>query len=65
MMIRLKQALGRTSRRPNQKSAALILDTRLLEKSYGPSSLEILRKTHQVWIEKNDKILSDILDFLL
>ncbi|MGV3005742.1 bifunctional DnaQ family exonuclease/ATP-dependent helicase [Streptococcus pluranimalium] len=65
MMMRLKQALGRTSRRPNQKSAALILDTRLLEKSYGPSSLEILRKTHQVWIEKNDKILSDILDFLL
>ncbi|WP_438831414.1 bifunctional DnaQ family exonuclease/ATP-dependent helicase [Streptococcus pluranimalium] len=65
MMMRLKQALGRTSRRPNQKSAALILDTRLLEKFYGSSSLEILRKTHQVLIEKNDKILSDILDFLL
>ncbi|MEQ9763911.1 bifunctional DnaQ family exonuclease/ATP-dependent helicase [Streptococcus sp. ZJ151] len=65
MMMRLKQALGRTSRRLDQKSAVLILDPRLIEKSYGSSSLEILRQTHQLSLEKNDKILSDMLDFLL
>ncbi|MGT2623643.1 bifunctional DnaQ family exonuclease/ATP-dependent helicase [Streptococcus thoraltensis] len=65
MMMRLKQALGRTSRRLDQKSAVLLLDPRLIEKSYGYSSLEILRQTHQVWLEKNDKILSEVLDFLL
>lgn len=65
MMMRLKQALGRTTRRDHQRSAVLILDRRLLDKSYGPFSLDLLRQTHPVVIEKFDKILREMDHFLI
>lgn len=65
MMMRLKQALGRTRRRENQRSAVLILDRRLFEKSYGAFSLDVLRQTHTVSLEKFGKIMSEMTNFLI
>ncbi|VGU94323.1 bifunctional ATP-dependent DNA helicase/DNA polymerase III subunit epsilon [Streptococcus pyogenes] len=39
-ILRLKQAIGRTMRRQDQKSVVIILDRRLLTKSYGQVILE-------------------------
>lgn len=65
MMMRLKQAFGRARRRDEQRSAVIILDPRFLEKSYGQSSIDLLGQSHLIAFEKRDKIMSDVLDFLL
>ncbi|MGV3049938.1 bifunctional DnaQ family exonuclease/ATP-dependent helicase [Streptococcus hyovaginalis] len=65
MMMRLKQAMGRTSRRQQQQSAIILLDRRLMEKNYGPSVLTLLGGERPLYLEKSEKILSDVADFLL
>lgn len=35
MVLRFKQAIGRAQRRPEQRSAILLMDNRPLVKSYG------------------------------
>lgn len=65
MMMRLKQAMGRTSRRDNQRSAVLILDRRLFEKSYAAFTLDLLRQTHAVSLEKFGKIIHEMNKFLI
>ncbi|MBY5035196.1 bifunctional DnaQ family exonuclease/ATP-dependent helicase [Streptococcus gallolyticus] len=48
MMIRLKQALGRTNRYRQQRSVVILLDTRLLSKKYGKQVREFLSKDYDL-----------------
>ncbi|GGE25387.1 bifunctional DnaQ family exonuclease/ATP-dependent helicase [Streptococcus himalayensis] len=43
-ILRLKQALGRTVRRKDQKSAVLLLDQRIKTKNYGPQIVKSLEE---------------------
>lgn len=46
MMVKLKQALGRTTRTTTQQSTVVILDNRLLTKRYGRHIIEFLQKEY-------------------
>ncbi|MDW8759033.1 bifunctional DnaQ family exonuclease/ATP-dependent helicase [Streptococcus suis] len=48
MMIKLKQAIGRTNRHDNQDSLVLILDPRIHTKRYGQQILTFFEKDYQV-----------------
>lgn len=48
MMIKLKQAIGRTNRHDNQDSLALVLDPRIHTKRYGQQVLSFFEKDYQV-----------------
>ncbi|MFA9492440.1 bifunctional DnaQ family exonuclease/ATP-dependent helicase [Streptococcus sp. E17BB] len=61
--LRLKQALGRGTRREYQRSAVLILDSRLVTKPYGKDLLNILEQQAETTLEKIEKILPQIQDF--
>ncbi len=47
MMIKLKQAIGRTNRHDKQDSLVLVLDPRVHTKRYGRQILSFLRKIIQ------------------
>lgn len=59
-ILRLKQALGRTQRRGNQQSAVLILDKRLLTKSYGRDILRSLSEQSDLKSQNFPEILTEI-----
>lgn len=59
-ILRLKQALGRTIRRNHQKSAVLILDRRLVTKSYGLDIQDSLSEQSELQIQNFPKILTEI-----
>lgn len=59
-ILRLKQALGRTIRREQQQSAVLILDKRLVTKSYGRDIQESLSEQSELQIQNFPKILTEI-----
>lgn len=61
--LRLKQALGRGTRTDQQRSAVILLDNRLLTKSYGKSLIKTLQEQTDVRIEKMTQILSEIQEF--
>ncbi|MGT2926374.1 bifunctional DnaQ family exonuclease/ATP-dependent helicase [Streptococcus cuniculipharyngis] len=65
MTLRLFQALGRGQRRQDQKSALLILDNRLLRRSYGAKVCRLLQDKYDLRQEKSPQILSEIAEFLL
>ncbi|HFI0256391.1 TPA: bifunctional DnaQ family exonuclease/ATP-dependent helicase [Streptococcus suis] len=48
MMMKLKQAIGRTNRSENQRSAVVILDNRLQTKRYGKQVIDFLAKDYPV-----------------
>ncbi|HFI0135663.1 TPA: bifunctional DnaQ family exonuclease/ATP-dependent helicase [Streptococcus suis] len=48
MMIKLKQAIGRTNRHDNQDSLVLVLDPRIHTKRYGQQILSFFEKDYQV-----------------
>ncbi|HFI0164051.1 TPA: bifunctional DnaQ family exonuclease/ATP-dependent helicase [Streptococcus suis] len=48
MMIKLKQAIGRTNRHDNQDSLVLVLDPRIHTKRYGQQILTFFEKDYQV-----------------
>ncbi|MCQ9241841.1 bifunctional DnaQ family exonuclease/ATP-dependent helicase [Streptococcus suis] len=48
MMIKLKQAIGRTNRHDNQDSLVLVLDPRIHTKRYGQHILSFFEKDYQV-----------------
>lgn len=48
MMMKLKQAIGRTNRSQEQRSAVVILDHRLQTKRYGQQVLDFLAKDYSV-----------------
>lgn len=48
MMIKLKQAIGRTNRYDRQESAVLLLDNRLQTKQYGQQVIDFLEQDYPV-----------------
>ncbi|MFS1663755.1 bifunctional DnaQ family exonuclease/ATP-dependent helicase [Streptococcus sp. zg-JUN1979] len=65
MLLRLRQAIGRTMRRTTQRSAVLVLDKRIVTKSYAPFVLEALEKDYEISCQNFDKSLVEIEKFLL
>lgn len=64
-ILRLKQALGRSRRRPDQRSAVLVLDSRLAKKAYGKDIQKSLASEIGISLQKSDKIVSEIGHFLI
>ena len=64
-ILKLKQAIGRTMRRDGQKSAVLILDSRILSKHYGPVISQALEEEFQLSYEKFSSSLTEMAEFLL
>lgn len=65
MFLKLKQAIGRTIRRENQKSVVLILDNRIETKSYSSIILHLLKNEYVTYSQKVKDYLATISDFLL
>ena len=63
-IIRLKQALGRTVRRPDQGSVAVILDSRVVSKRYGKQIAQTLSKERTVRVLAREQLGSAVADFL-
>ncbi|MCC9754746.1 bifunctional DnaQ family exonuclease/ATP-dependent helicase, partial [Streptococcus agalactiae] len=63
-VLKLKQALGRTTRREEQKSAVIILDSRLVIKSYGQTIMHSLGRDFEISKEKINKVLTEMAKFL-
>lgn len=64
-ILKLKQAIGRTMRRQNQKSLVLILDGRILTKSYGDLIFKSLNEDFLISCEKFDDSIQISREFLL
>lgn len=64
-ILKLKQAIGRTMRRDNQRSAVLLLDSRILTKSYGKTISDSLSEEFFISHQKFSKSLTEIKNFLL
>ncbi|MDV5973892.1 putative ATP-dependent helicase DinG [Streptococcus canis] len=64
-ILRLKQAIGRTVRRQSQKSVVLMLDRRLLTKSYGQTILESLDQELVISQQNFQDCLVEMTRFLL
>lgn len=65
MLLRLRQAFGRISRHDKQLSAILILDKRVLTKSYGNLIYNYLNQFYLVKVERLKNYLAEIIKFLL
>lgn len=65
VILKLKQAIGRTMRGEHQQSAVLILDNRLLTKSYGKVIMNALEKECDMSSQKFSKCLTEITNFLI
>lgn len=61
--LRLKQALGRGKRHAEQRSAVLLLDSRLVNKPYAKTLLRLMEQQASLKLEKMEKILSQIQEF--
>ncbi|KRK83189.1 helicase C-terminal domain-containing protein [Companilactobacillus bobalius] len=63
-ILQLRQGLGRLVRTPNDRGVILLLDNRILTKSYGKTILDSLPKGLPVVNEDMDTIKKDINEFL-
>ena len=63
-IIRLKQAIGRTMRRVGQRSAVLILDSRMASKRYGKQISKSLARTNRVRVISREQVFSKVQEFL-
>lgn len=63
-IIRLKQALGRTVRRSDQGSVAVILDSRVVSKRYGKQIAQALSKERAVQVLSREQLEPAVADFL-
>ncbi len=63
MMIKLKQAIGRTNRHQHQESLVLLLDNRLYTKRYGQQILSFLERDYPILRPKVLEISQTIQDF--
>ena len=63
-IIRLKQAIGRTMRRVGQRSAVLILDSRMSSKRYGKQISKALSRTSRVRNISREQVFSKVQEFL-
>lgn len=64
-ILKLKQAIGRTMRRDNQKSVIMILDRRISSQSYGGEILKALEQEFQTSEQKFDDSLFEMAQFLI
>ena len=64
-ILKLKQAIGRTMRRPSQQSAVLVLDTRILTKSYGQIIYQALSDEFYISNQNFANCLVEMENFLL
>ncbi|MCS4487822.1 bifunctional DnaQ family exonuclease/ATP-dependent helicase [Streptococcus sciuri] len=64
-VLKLKQAIGRTQRRYQQKSVVLILDSRMLHRPYGSFVYEVLKEDFYISSQNFAKSLVEISEFLL
>ena len=63
-IIRLKQAIGRTMRRVGQRSAVLILDSRMASKRYGKQISKSLARSNRVRVISREQIYINVQEFL-
>lgn len=63
-IIRLKQAIGRTMRRVGQRSAVLILDSRMASKRYGKQISKSLARSNRVRVISREQIYIKVQEFL-
>ena len=63
-IIRLKQAIGRTMRRVGQRSAVLILDSRMSSKRYGKQISKALSRTSRVRNISREQVFVNVQEFL-
>ena len=63
-VLRFKQAIGRAQRRPEQRSAILLMDNRPLVKSYGKLFLKEVTQEVALKHAKFEEVKEDIQDFL-
>ena len=63
-IIRLKQAIGRTMRRVGQRSAVLILDSRMASKRYGKQISKSLARSNRVRVISREQAFSKVQEFL-
>lgn len=63
-ILRFKQAIGRAQRRPDQRSAILLLDNRPLVKSYGKLFLKEVSQEIALGQTKFKTLNEDIQTFL-
>ncbi len=64
MMIKLKQAIGRTNRHDKQDSLVLVLDPRVHTKRYGQQILSFFEKDYLMLSVDAKEIEGAIQDFL-
>ncbi|MGT2887565.1 bifunctional DnaQ family exonuclease/ATP-dependent helicase [Streptococcus didelphis] len=64
-ILRLKQAIGRTLRRSDQRSVVLILDSRILVKEYGQEIFSSLGQDFSIKSEKFEDSFLEIEQFLI
>lgn len=63
--LKLRQAFGRVNRKPRQKSAVVILDNRILGKSYAKRMRHNLEQLFSMKKSDFDQTVSEILEFLI
>ncbi|HFU4519067.1 TPA: bifunctional DnaQ family exonuclease/ATP-dependent helicase [Streptococcus suis] len=63
MMIKLKQAIGRTNRHDNQDSLVLVLDPRIHTKRYGQQILSFFEKDYPVLQPSESEIVATAQEF--
>ncbi|HFI0035555.1 TPA: bifunctional DnaQ family exonuclease/ATP-dependent helicase [Streptococcus suis] len=63
MMIKLKQAIGRTNRHDQQDSVVLVLDPRIYTKRYGQQILSFFEEVYTVLKPKEIEILKTVEEF--
>ncbi|HFI0341754.1 TPA: bifunctional DnaQ family exonuclease/ATP-dependent helicase [Streptococcus suis] len=63
MMIKLKQAIGRTNRHDNQDSLVLVLDPRIHTKGYGQQILSFFEKDFQVLQPSESEMVATAQEF--
>ncbi|WP_415860193.1 bifunctional DnaQ family exonuclease/ATP-dependent helicase [Streptococcus suis] len=64
MMIKLKQAIGRTNRHDKQDSLVLVLDPRVHTKRYGQQILSFFEKDYQVLQPSESEMVAIVQEFL-
>ncbi|MDR0297588.1 MAG: DEAD/DEAH box helicase [Streptococcaceae bacterium] len=63
--LKLRQAMGRVNRRPTQKSAVILLDSRMAEKPYAKKMRENIAQTVPIVTDTLDEVIKRARDFML
>lgn len=63
MMLKLKQAIGRTNRHQAQDSVVIILDDRIQTRKYGPQIISFLERTYPVQVTELSELGASIENF--